>query len=90
MRRILGGALEELGSAPHAKLQFGKKTKVCTVLYCTVLFCTVLYCTVQVRRSRQSDIIPMIMEELPTRATRSQDDSQKVSSMSLVSLQMIV
>ena len=40
VRRILGGALEELGSAPHAKLQFGKKTKVrqsCTVLYCTVL-----------------------------------------------------
>ena len=40
---------------------------------------TVFCCTVQVRRSRQSDIIPMIVEELPTRATRSQDDSQKVS-----------
>lgn len=58
MRRILGRTLDELGSAPHSKLQFGKKVKI--------------------RRGRQSDVIPMILEEVPTRATRSQDESQKV------------
>ena len=30
------------------------------------------------RKGRQSDVIPMIMEEVPVRATRSQDESQKV------------
>ena len=59
IRRFLGAALDELGSEPYSKLEFGKKTKI--------------------RKSRQSDIIPMIREELqPGRATRSQDDSQKV------------
>ena len=30
------------------------------------------------RKGRQSDVIPMIMDEVPVRATRSQDESQKV------------
>ena len=58
IRRILGRALDELGSAPHSKLHFGKKVKI--------------------RKGRQSDVIPMIVDEVPTRATRSQDESQKV------------
>ena len=58
MRRILGRALDDLGSAPYSKLEFGKKVKI--------------------RKGRQSDVIPMIMEEVPTRATMSQDESQKV------------
>ena len=58
LRRMLGRALDDLGSAPHAKLEFGKKVKI--------------------RKGRQSDVIPMIIEEVPTRATRSQDESQKV------------
>ena len=34
---------------------------------------------IKIRKGRQSDIIPMIREELqPVRATRSQDESQKV------------
>ena len=58
MRRMLGRALDDLGSAPHSKLEFGKKVKI--------------------RKGRQSDVIPMIVEEVPARATRSQDESQKV------------
>ena len=58
LRRMLGRALDDLGSAPHSKLEFGKKVKI--------------------RKGRQSDVIPMIVEEVPARATRSQDESQKV------------
>jgi len=58
IRKILGNALDELGSSPHDKLIFGKKVKI--------------------RKGRQSDVIPMILEEVPVRATRSQDESQKV------------
>ena len=58
IRRILGRALDDLGSAPYDKLEFGKKIKI--------------------RKGRQSDVIPMIMDNVPVRATRSQDDGQKV------------
>jgi len=58
IRQMFGKALDDLGSAPHTKLQFGKKTKV--------------------RKSRKSDVFPIILEEEEGRATRSQDDGKKV------------
>lgn len=58
LRKMLGKALDELGSKPHTKLEFGKKTKI--------------------RKSRKSDIFPILMNEEEGRATRSQDDGKKV------------